>query len=210
MLGAVLQTQMDKNYSGLSLSLQCPWAILMCLLSGLAQALLSMYSNSAILLKSLLFPLIYSSFCRWILSLPLPLTQLSILAWRKKKKLSTNLNHFNLMSSTCMLQNSIRYCFVTVPITCQRHFCLLWLSFLSVFLHNIHSIKRVGSCSDPCDSSKGNTAAGMETSCFHWMGWGAQQDVLVIWSLYGLIMPKEVKEDAQHPECLALSHKLDK
>jgi len=42
------------------------------------------------------------------------------------------------------------------------------------------------------------------------MGWGAQQDVLVIWSLYGLIMPKEVKEDAQHPECLALSHKLDK
>lgn len=131
MLGAVLQTQMDKNYSGLSLPLQCPWAILMCLLPGLAQALLSTYSNSAILLKSLLFPLIYSSFCRWILSLPLPLTQLSILAWRKKKKLSTNLNHFNLMSSTCMLQNSIRYCFVTVPITCQRHFCLLWLSFLS-------------------------------------------------------------------------------
>lgn len=129
---------------------------------------------------------------------------------KEKKKLSTNLNHFNLTSSTCMLQNSIRYCFVTVPITCQRHFCLLWLSFLSVFLHNIHSIKRVGSCSDPCDSSKGNTAAGMETSWFHWMGWGAQQDVLVIWSLYGLIMPKEVKKDAQHPECLALSHKLDK
>lgn len=140
MLGAVLQTGMDKNQAGLSLSLQCPGAILICLLPGLAQALLSMYSNSA---KVTAFP------CNSVLVLQVnPLTSPApstafYSCLKEKMKLSTSLNDFNFMSSICMLQNSICYCFVVVPITCQRHFCLLWFSLLSVFLHNIQASKEM-------------------------------------------------------------------
>lgn len=61
--------------------------LLRCLLLGLAQALLCTYFHSVLLLallKAHLFPLLYSSFCRLVLSHPLSLTLLSILAWSKK------------------------------------------------------------------------------------------------------------------------------
>lgn len=149
--------------------------LLRCLLLGLAQALLCTYFHSAVLLallKAPLFPLFYSSFCRLVLSRPLSLTLLSILAW-SKKKFSTNLNHFGLASPICMFENSIHYLklcclFIPASITWQRHFCLLKFSLLSVSFQNICSIKRgYQAVVIPVTPARKDTAASVATCCFH-------------------------------------------
>lgn len=108
----------------------------------------------------------------------------------KKKRISPqNLNHFGLSSSIRVFQNSITQnaacCFIPVPITWQRHSCLLQFSLLSVFLHNTHSIKRSCGCGDPCDSSKERCCSSYRNTLFSLSGVGSREGFLWIQSLSG-------------------------
>lgn len=150
-----------------------------------------MYFSSAVslaLLKAPLFPLFYSSFCRLFSSLALSLTLISILAW-SKKKFSTNLNHFDLTSPICMLQNSIYYLklcclFIPASVTWQRHFRLLKFSLLSVFFQHIYSIKRgYQAVVIPVTPARKDAAASVATCCFHRVGCTVERGFFSIWSL---------------------------